>query len=104
LSEFLFCFLQMQLRKMEKKQQKEIYEYCAQIEKKADIIEKTVEEQRDIEDRKHEATDIIISSMTSKMDLIERKLEKYLHEQVLLSRKIESLSSDFKSAPVRNSK
>merc|ERR1719205_157856 len=40
------------------------YEYCAQIEKKADIIEKTVEEQRDIDDRRHEATDIITSSMT----------------------------------------
>ena len=55
---------------------------CAEIEKKIENIDKTVEEEKDVRDRKDEAEDIIVASITNKIDKVEQKLEKLHHDQV----------------------
>ena len=55
---------------------------CAEIEKKIENIAKTVEEEKDVRDRKDEAEDIIVASITNKIDKVEQKLEKLQHDQV----------------------
>jgi hypothetical protein len=55
---------------------------CAEIEKKIVNIGKTVEEERDVRDRRDEAEDIIVASITNKIDKVEQKLEKLHHDQV----------------------
>ena len=63
---------------------KKEYESCpsAEIEKKIENIDKTVEEERDVRDRRDEAEDIIVASITNKIDKVEHKLEKLQHDQV----------------------
>merc|ERR1711892_792138 len=83
-----------QLSKMETKQEDRKYQYCPEMKKKVDEIGKTIEEQRDIMDRRDEADKIIFSSMTAKIAQIEHKFERAQLEQALISRRIESLSND----------
>merc|ERR1712129_317696 len=83
-----------QLSKMETKQEDRKYQYCQEMKKKVDEIDKTIEEQRDIMDRRDEADKIIFSLMTAKIEQIEHKFEKAQLEQALTSRRIESLSND----------
>ena len=65
---------------------KKEYESCpsAEIEKKIENIDKTVEEERDVRDRIDEAEDIIVASITNKIDKVEQKLEKYQQDQVCI--------------------
>ena len=45
-------------------------------------LEKTLNENRDIEDKRDEGEKIILNSMTRKIDQLEQKLENIHHEQV----------------------
>ena len=65
---------------------KKEYESCpsTEIEKKIENIDKTVEEERDARDRRDEAEDIIVASITNKIDKVEQRLAKYQHDQVCI--------------------
>ena len=71
-------------------ERKKEYESCpgAEIEKKIENIDKTVEEERDDRERRDEAEDIIVASITNKIDNVEQKLEKLHHDQVNIPERV----------------
>merc|ERR1712025_8419 len=87
-----------QLRSLQKMKDEKETQNCTPIKKKLNGLEKTITQQRDVEEGRHEEVKILFESMTTKIANIEENLAKYEHKQVLLSRKIEKLSNDLNSA------
>jgi len=85
-------------RRLEKLENTQEYHNCDHIQHKVAVLEKTVDENRDIEDKRDEGEKIILNSMTTKIDQLERKLEKINHEQVVVAAKVEKLTIDLNSA------
>jgi len=86
------------LEKLENNQKDMKKDNCAHIQNRVAALEKTLEDNRDIEDTRDEGEKIILDSMTRKIDQLEQKLEKFQHQQVLIARKIEKLANDLNAA------
>merc|ERR1712050_130639 len=86
------------LEKLENNQKDMKKDNCARIQHKVAALEKTLDDNREIEDTREEGEKIILNSMTRKIDQLEQKLENFQHQQVLIARKIEKLANDLNAA------
>ena len=74
--------MQNKLEKLENNQKDMKKDNCAHIQNKVAALEKTLEDNRDIEETRDEGEKIILNSMTRKIDQLEQKLENFQHQQV----------------------